>query len=299
MQVTDHIHALKIPFQITAPDGRKRDRFVYAYLIYGEEVCLIDSGIAHSERIIADYLQKTGRAINDITLLVLTHSHPDHIGSAAAIKRLSGCTVAAHAAERAWIENIDLQEKERPVPGFGSLVGGSIAVDWILEDGDILDLKGGLELQVLHTPGHSAGSISLWQKQDRALFAADAIPVFGDMPIYQDIDQSLRSIQRLDELDGVEVLLSAWDDPRKDYEAHRAIAGGRRYLQSIHECVQRVIGENPDLRVEPMKLCSRVLDEMGLPAIMSSPLVAASFLSSLKSCSSQQREREKDSGCLQ
>lgn len=287
MQITDYIHALKIPFQITGPDGRKRDRFVYAYLIYGEEVCLIDSGIAHSERIIASYLQKTGRAINDIRLLVLTHSHPDHIGSAAAIKRLSGCTVAAHAAERAWMQDIGLQEKERPVPGFHSLVGGSIAVDQVLEDRDILNLDGGPALQILHTPGHSAGSISLWLKQDRALFTADAVPVFADMPIYQDFEQSLRSIERLAALGGFEVLLSAWDDPRWGHEAHLAIARGKSYLKCIHECVQKVVAENPELILEPMRLCSRVLAEMRLPPVMANPLVAASFLSSTKCCSSQ------------
>ena len=46
MQMTDHVHALKIPFQITDPSGQKIPRFVYAFLIYGESICLIDSGVA-------------------------------------------------------------------------------------------------------------------------------------------------------------------------------------------------------------------------------------------------------------
>ena len=62
MQITDHVHALKIPFQITDPSGQKIDRFVYAYLIYGQKIYLIDSGVASSEKIILDYLKATGRS---------------------------------------------------------------------------------------------------------------------------------------------------------------------------------------------------------------------------------------------
>ena len=136
-----------------------------------EKICLIDSGVAGSEKIILDYLKATGRSPQEISRLILTHAHPDHIGAAAAIKRISGCTVAAHAAEKAWIEDVDLQAKERPVPGFRSLVGGSVQVDQTLQDGDVLHLESGLTLRVLHTPGHSPGSISLWLAEDGALFS--------------------------------------------------------------------------------------------------------------------------------
>ena len=155
MQVSDRIHVLKVPFQITDRSGLKIPRFVYVYLIYGENISLIDSGVASSEQVIFDYIRKTGRQPEEISQLILTHSHPDHIGSALAIKEASGCTVAAHVAEKAWIEDVDLQSRERPVPGFHSLVGGSVKVDRVLEEGDILDLGDSLNLEVIHTPGHS------------------------------------------------------------------------------------------------------------------------------------------------
>ena len=280
MQITDHVHALKIPFQITDPSGQKIDRFVYAYLIYGQKIYLIDSGVAGSEKIILDYLKATGRSPQEISTLILTHSHPDHIGAAAAIKRISGCTVAAHAAEKAWIEDVDLQAKERPVPGFLSLVGGSVQVDQTLQDGDVLHLEGGLTLQVLHTPGHSPGSISLWLAEDGALFSGDAVPIAGDMPIYQDILESVRSIERLASIPEIKLLLAAWDEPRSGSEAYRIMDEGLQYLQRIHSSVLKVAGANPG--ISPMELCRRVLVEMGLPGIMANPLVAASFQASLK-----------------
>jgi hydroxyacylglutathione hydrolase len=280
MQITDHIHALKIPFQITDPSGQKIARFVYAFLIYGEKICLIDSGVAGSEKIILDYLKKTGRSPEEISRLILTHAHPDHIGAAAAIKHISGCTVAAHAAEKAWIEDVDLQAKERPVPGFFSLVGGSVPVDQTLQEGDVLHLESDLTLRVLHTPGHSPGSLSLWLDEDGALFSADAVPIAGDMPIYQDILSSVRSLQSLAAVPEIKHLLAAWDEPRRGSEAYRIMNEGLQYLQSIHSNVLKVAGANPG--ISPMELCLRTLELLGLPPIMANPLVAASFQASLK-----------------
>jgi glyoxylase-like metal-dependent hydrolase (beta-lactamase superfamily II) len=170
MQVTPHIHALKVPFRIPAGPGRTIDRFVYCFLVYGESVCLVDSGVAGSEKLIFDYLARTGRSPKEIDILILTHSHPDHIGAAAAIKEASGCTVIAHKEERRWIEDIALQERERPVPGFAALVWDPVSVDHPIEDGDAIKLGGGLEVIVrIHpaTPGRL-----LYVPEDMAPYAA-------------------------------------------------------------------------------------------------------------------------------
>jgi hydroxyacylglutathione hydrolase len=281
--ITDRIHALKIPFQITDPSGGKVPRFVYIYLIYGKKrIILIDSGVASSEKIILDYLKSTGRHPEEISLLILTHSHPDHIGAARAIKSISGSTLAAHAAEKSWIENVDQQERERPVPGFKSLVGGSVHVDQTLQDGDVLDLDG-LGIHVMHTPGHSSGSICLWLPDEGALFSADAIPIPGSMPIYQDILASVRSIQSLGRMQGIKFLLSAWDEPRLNDDAYRVMDEGLEYLQRIHNAVLKVAGgARLDSGLDSMELCRRTLAELGLPGAMANPLVARSFQSSLK-----------------
>ena len=282
MQITDHIHALKIPFQITDPSGQKVPRFVYAYLIYGKKICLIDSGVSSSEKILFDYLEKTGRRPEEISKLILTHSHPDHIGAARAIKMISGCTIAAHAAEKSWIEDVDLQERERPVPCFKSLVGGSVHVDQTLQDGDLLDLDG-LRVHVMHTPGHSSGSICLWLLEEGALFSADAIPIPGSMPIYQDILASVRSIQSLSRMQGIKFLLSAWDEPRLEGVAYRVMDEGLAYLQRIHNAVLKVAGgAGLDTELDSMELCRRTLAELGLPEATANPLVARSFQASLK-----------------
>ena len=279
MKITDHIHALKIPFQITDPSGRSLPRFVYVYMIYGREITLIDSGVASSAGIIPEYPRNTGRNPEEISLMILTHGHPDHIGAAQAIKEISGCSVAAHGADRVWIENPDQQLKDRPVPGFYSLVKGSVRVDRILNEGDVLYLEPEMHLDVLHTPGHSPGSISLWMQEEGVLFSGDAITLAGEMPIYDDIKSSMASIQRLKAIEGINLLLSAWDEPRQGEDAYRIMDQGLDYLQRIHRSVIRAAERKGS--DNQMEICSEAVRELGLPEMMANPLVCRSFLSSL------------------
>jgi hydroxyacylglutathione hydrolase len=286
MPVTEHIHALKIPFQVRSFSGIPVDRFVYAYLIYGgERICLIDCGVAGSERVLVDYVRSTGRTPEDMAMIVQTHAHPDHIGATRAIKQATGCIVAAHPGDLSWIEDVELQCKERPIPNFQSLVGGSVAVDCIIEDGDVIDLGDGLRLDVLHTPGHSNGSISLVLHADRALFSGDAIPLAGDLPIYDDVLASVASIKKLKGIDGVTVLLSSWDEPREGAQVYQQMDDGLRYLQRIHEAVINVVDGDRSLAADDDKkeeLCRRVLVELGFPEQAANPLVARSFEANVK-----------------
>ena len=287
MQITEHVHALRIPFQVHLPTGITLKRFVYAFLILGKRICLIDSGVATAETVIFEYLEKAGRKPQEIDLLVLTHSHPDHIGAAKAIREQTGCLVGAHEAEKSWIENVDLQSRERPVPGFHALVGGSVPVGRSLADGDAIELDAGHSLQVLHTPGHSAGSICLLYKYERVLFSADAVPIAGEIPIYEDIAESTRTLKRLKELPGVDHLLAAWDTPRQGREVDAVIAGGLQTLQRIHSIVAGLAGEG-----DPMELCRKALAAMGISPALANPLIARSFLSSLKAKNRQDLFRE-------
>jgi len=280
MKISEHIHAIKLPFQIPIGQGKIVERFVYVYLIYGKEICLIDSGVASSEKIIFDYIKQTGRNPDEISLMVLTHSHPDHIGSVLAIKKASGCLVAAHLSEKSWIEDVELQSKERPVPNFHSLVEGSVCVDRILEEKDVLDLGKGLTLEVSHTPGHSKGSISILFREDKALFTGDVIPLVGDLPIYEDIFASVMSIKKLKEIGGINVLLASWGDPQEGSLVYKLMDESLHYLQHIHKTVINS-ADNDSSRVSS-ELCERVLEKLGLPKITANPLVAKSFESSLK-----------------
>lgn len=281
MQILESIHALRHQFEIPIAPGSTLERFVYSYIIYGRTITLIDTGVAGCERQIFDAILSRGRKPSEIALIILTHSHPDHIGAASAVRRATGCRIAAHPAERAWIEDVELQKRERPVPGFSMLVGGSVRVDLgpVGDDPIGLDESRDRKMRVIHTPGHSSGSISLFMAEEGVLFSGDAIPVPGDLPVYDDAIASVQSIKRLRELSGIKVLLSAWDEPKKGGEAYRVMDRAMEYLQKIHEAVLL----NADAGFSDiMELTGKTAAVIDLPPQAVSPLLARTFGANLR-----------------
>jgi hydroxyacylglutathione hydrolase len=279
MQVTERIHAIKIPFKIPISPEMSIDRFAFAYLIFGDKIHLIDSGVAGSESTIFEYIKGQGREPQEITSLILTHSHPDHIGAAKSIKNQTYCTVFAHKLERNWIEDTEQQFKDRPVPGFQTLVEGPVNVDNLLDGGEILELEKGISCKTIHTPGHSKGSISLLFENEKSLFTADALAFPGDLPIYEDIYSCLRSIKILQKIKNAENLFSSWEPPIKGQDRIiKRMDESIAYLEHIHATV---INNSSMNEQNSMELCQKVVSELGLPPFAAMPLVAKAFASSL------------------
>jgi hydroxyacylglutathione hydrolase len=281
MQINRNVHAIRIPFYVTTPSGVFIERFVYVYMIYGADgICLIDTGVASAAETIFDYIRNTGRRVTDISLIVQTHTHPDHIGASRTIKGETACAVAVHPSEKEWIEDVRRQAQERPVPDFDSLVAGSLAVNRLLKGGEVFDLGCGLKLKVFHTPGHSKGSISILLLGFMTLFTGDAIPVPGGIPVYEDVTESVASIKKLKEIGGINHLCASWDEPRKGDEAYRRMDEGLLYLQQVHDAVRACAEEDPG--AGPMKLCPCVLQKIGIPPEYANPLIARSIEAHLK-----------------
>ena len=281
LQISPDLHALRVPFTIPVAPNQSLPRVVYVYVVLGDrEVWLIDSGVAGTEALIGTYLQGIGRDMDDVSTLVLTHSHPDHIGAAAAIQDATGCDVLVHEAERAWLEDVELQRQQRPVPGFDTLVGGAARVTRTIDNGDRLTIDSGLTLEVLHTPGHSAGSVSLWIESEGALITGDAVISPGDFPIYDDYRQCMASVERLAALEGVDVLLSSWDEPKRGEEVGCCFLEGKEYLQRIDETVHQIATGQAE--IDPTGLCREVVGAVGLPPAAVNPLVARALVSHLR-----------------
>lgn len=280
MQVTERIHAIKISFKISVSPEVTVDRFAFVYLIFGDSIHLIDSGVAGSESIIWEYIQKQGREPKEVSTLILTHSHPDHIGAARSIKSQTGCTIFAHKHEQNWIEDTELQFNDRPVPGFQTLVEGPVEVDNLVDGGEILELEKDIICRIMHTPGHSKGSISLLFEEEKSLFTADALAFPGDLPIYEDISNCITSITKLQKIENVENLLSSWEPPIQGRDKiSKRMDESIAYLERIHTAV--INNSNNEKQQNIMELCQKVVSEIGLPPFAVNPLVAKAFASSL------------------
>jgi hydroxyacylglutathione hydrolase len=286
MEVTEHIHALKIPFKLRVGPDKTVDRFVFAYLIFGDQICLIDSGVAGSEAMILDYIKQAGRDPREIARIIFTHSHADHIGGGPALKKQTGCKIAAHIDARLWIENVDQQYAERPIGNFYDLVGGSVEIDLGLKDGDQVDLGDGKTLEIFHTPGHSKGAISLLFNKDKALFTGDAVPKPDTVPIYEDVATSIESIKKLKQIKGLKILMASWDDPQFGASVYPSMDAGLQWFQQIHEAVLTETAGSDAL--DPKDLCALVLKRLGFPEIPLVPIVVTSIGAHLKLLEQQQ-----------
>jgi hydroxyacylglutathione hydrolase len=281
MQISPTVHILRIPFNIPHPSGIRLERFVYLYLIVvGSKVVLIDAGVAGSEKAVYAYLLSIGRQRGSIAWILHTHAHPDHIGALRSIHTGTGCKVAIHPFERPWLEDVERQFAERPVPGFHSLVGGSVSVDRDVQEGDLIPLGKNLHLQVLHTPGHSRGSISFLLLEEGVLFTGDLIPRPGEMPIYENPVETITSLQRIGKIPGIRVLLSSWDEPRFGEEVYPTITRGIEYVVNVHCAVWAVKNENPD--VEIPEFTRKTLEILKLPSTAINPLIINTITGHLK-----------------
>lgn len=184
-------------------------RSVYTTLIKGNKNCLIDTGTANNFNDIKSFCEEEGVEINDIDIIINTHCHADHIGSNYLFKKAnSNIILYAHRLAKPYIEDLEKQYKERPVPGFFDLISGSNKVDKALEDGDVIDI--GMKLQIIHTPGHSKGSISIFIPEKDVLITGDAVPGRQDIPIYEDVNELKKSFLKLKET-GAKHVISSFD----------------------------------------------------------------------------------------
>lgn len=123
-----------------------------AYVLSNESECaVIDCPYEPAELI--EYVQRKGLTPLQ---LILTHAHCDHIGGLAEFRKaFPKCTIRIHAAEAGFLED--------PEQNLSAFLGQPVSVaeaDGFLNDGETLDLAGA-KWNVLHTPGHSPGGITL------------------------------------------------------------------------------------------------------------------------------------------
>lgn len=257
------VHQIKIEFNVT----EQIKRYVYVYIIEAEHLYMIDSGVYGCEKQIEQYFRQIGRDITDIKAIFLTHAHPDHIGSASWFQENIGCKIYASGGERRWIEDIDLQYKERPIPNFYILAGKSSIVDFVVKDGDKIELENGLWIEAISTAGHSVDGMSY--RIQKSLFIGDAVPVSGDIPIFIDEQKTRETLEHFEKLDVIDFYYPAWDYSYTKDVMLEKIADAKRIVDALKQAVTEL-----DDNIELSQLVDSVCESLKMPMLKSNPLFA-------------------------
>ena len=198
MQICDNLHA----FMWRSAGSNNCN----TYFIDGPSRILIDPGHQHLVDHVEKHLGELNLGLGDMDLVVCTHAHPDHMEAVPSL-RGPATRVALHQDEWRWVKSLE--------PYLGAALGvrlESLQPDFLLAAGH-LNVRG-TELKIVHTPGHSPGSISIYWPRQRALFSGDLIFKAGlgrtDLP-GGDPEQLKASITRLGTLD-IEYLLPGHGD---------------------------------------------------------------------------------------
>ncbi len=182
--INEYMYLVKQPFNQTFTG--------VTVIIGGDSVGIVDSGLKETPtRYVFPLLRSLGREPEEIEYVVNTHYDWDHIEGNSIFKREAGAKIAAHELDAEDIGDVDLK----------------------LKDGDLIRL-GNRRFTVIHTPGHTPGSICLYDQDTRILITGDSVQGSGSRDglilIRTGKEQYINSMKKLLKL---EVSLIVMDHP--------------------------------------------------------------------------------------
>jgi len=190
-----------------------------SYLLLGDKITLVDTGMPGSQEKILNYLQNMLKSKpEDIKTIVITHHHIDHTGSLYELKKVTNADVAAFKDE------VDYISGKKPASGpFYMRIGSrlmsfltsynKVEPDIILKEDDVVE-----GYRVIHTPGHTPGSISLYNPDNRVIIVGDTLRFNGEKVngppsmLIEDHEALKKSVEKISDLDP-KIMLSGHGKP--------------------------------------------------------------------------------------
>lgn len=143
------------------------NHFVYR----SESPILIDTGYISDYNETERLIRCLGVRLSDVSLIINTHTHCDHIGGNQIIQQKSGCDIALHRVGKYFI---DAKDDWATWWKYYNQEAEFFKCTRPLEDGDIITV-GPHEFQVIYTPGHASDGIVLYNRQEKILISSDTL----------------------------------------------------------------------------------------------------------------------------
>ena len=215
-----------------------------------DKIALIDSGLYGGLPALEQAFDELGIARGDLDYLLLTHEHMDHVGNNGWLKSETGCTIIGHPARADRVADNMLNAKTivHAFPEGEVFDLYAEYLDWMgptegpiekfVTDGDVIDLGGGVELEVVEVLGHSMAEIGFFERSTRTLVIADPLlPPFNPvLYLYEDPNAMRATFDKIEQFlkaRDVQAVLFAHDEVKSAAETQALVDDCRRRVDKV------------------------------------------------------------------
>ena len=229
-----------------------------------DKIALIDSGLYGGLPALKQAFDELGMTKADLDLLLLTHEHMDHVGNNGWLKDETGCKILGHKSRadrvadnmlnaktivHAFPEGKHFDLNEEYLDWMGPTEG---AIETFIADGDVIDLGGGIKLEVVEVMGHSMCEVGFFELSTRTLVIADPLlPPFNPvLYLYEDpnvMRSTFDKIERFLKERDVRAVLFAHDEVKTAAETQVLVDDCRARVAKVEASIIAHVRANPGI----------------------------------------------------
>jgi glyoxylase-like metal-dependent hydrolase (beta-lactamase superfamily II) len=261
---------------------------LHVYLVKGSHYAVwIDSGVKAMFPLLQETMARAGVADGALRFVLHTHSHHDHIGCNAQLKKKTGCLVAASEHYAHWHADFERHYEEfaRPLPHlvpdteklreavFG-ILDAPHPVDLSVDEGAQFHLGGGVSLQAFRFPGHMLAELGWFEPSTRTFILGDAVtgldwPFFHSHLSVQGYRDSLTKLGSLMGDLAAERVLLAHFPPMTSEEVEGVLEQAAAYIDEVEATLIRILAGHERVTLEELwtQTCVRMAREKDFRAL--------------------------------